>query len=63
MLHKLLAAAPRAAPVRLGGNALYAFYGLSAAGRYYTVVMAQQAPSTKIPLGSAQYAYVDAYPG
>jgi hypothetical protein len=63
MLHKLLAATPRAAPVRLGGNALYAFYGLSAAGRYYTVVMAQQAPSTKIPLGSAQYAYVDAYPG
>jgi hypothetical protein len=62
-LHKVLAAAPGAVPVLLGGNALYAFYGLSAAGRYYTVVMAQQAPSTKIPLGSAQYAYVDAYPG
>ena len=26
--------APHAGPVRLGGNALYAFYGLSAAGRY-----------------------------
>jgi hypothetical protein len=61
-LHKALAADPRAAPVRLGGNALYAFYGLTAAGRYYTLVMAQQAPSAKIPFGSAQFAYVDAYP-
>jgi hypothetical protein len=61
-LHRALAADPRAAPVRIGGNALYAFYGLRVGGRYYTVVMAQQAPSTKIPLGSAQYAYVDAYP-
>jgi hypothetical protein len=61
-LHLALAADPRAAPVRLGGNALYAFYGLSAAGRYYTIVMAQQPPSASLPLGSAQYAYVDAYP-
>jgi hypothetical protein len=61
-LHKALAADPGASPVKLGGNALYAFYGLTAAGRYYTVVMAQQPPSAKLPYGSAQYAYVDAYP-
>jgi hypothetical protein len=61
-LHKLLAADPGAAPIRLGGNALYAFYGLTAAGRYYTIVMAQQPPSAKLPLGSAQYAHLDAYP-
>ena len=61
-LHKALAADPGAAPVPLGGNSLYAFYGLSAAGRYWTIVMSQQPPSAKLPLGSAQYAYVDAYP-
>jgi hypothetical protein len=61
-LHKALAADPTAVPVRLGGNSLYAFYGLTAAGRYWTIVMAQQPPSPSLPLGSAQYAYVDAYP-
>jgi hypothetical protein len=61
-LHKALAADPGAAPVALGGNALYAFYGLSAAGRYWTIVMSQQPPSANLPLGSAQFAYVDAYP-
>jgi hypothetical protein len=61
-LHLALAADPHAAPVPLGGNALYAFFGLSAAGRYYTLVMAQQRPSASLPPGSAQYAYVNAYP-
>jgi hypothetical protein len=61
-LHRALAADPRAGPVRLGGNALYAFYSLRAAGQYYTIVMAQQPPSASLPLGSAQYAYVNAYP-
>ncbi len=61
-LHLALAADPSTKLVKLGGNSLYAFYGLSAAGRYWTVVMAQQPPSAKLPLGSAQYAYVDAYP-
>jgi hypothetical protein len=61
-LHKALAADPGASPVPLGGNSLYAFYGLSAAGRYWTIVMSQQPPSAKLPIGSAQYAYVDAYP-
>lgn len=61
-LHRALAADPGASPVPLGGNSLYAFYGLSAAGRYWTIVMSQQPPSAKLPLGSAQYAYVDAYP-
>jgi hypothetical protein len=61
-LHSALAADPGAAPVPLGGNSLYAFFGLSAAGRYWTIVMSQQPPSAKLPLGSAQYAYVDAYP-
>jgi hypothetical protein len=61
-LHKALAADPGASPVPLGGNSLYAFYGLSAAGRYWTIVMSQQPPSANLPLGSAHYAYVDAYP-
>ncbi len=61
-LHKALAADPSAKLVKLGGNSQYAFYGLTAAGRYWTVVMAQQRPSAKLPLGSALYAYVDAYP-
>ena len=62
-LHEALAADPGAKLVPLGGNSLHAFYGITAAGRYWTVVMAQQPPSAKLPLGSAQYAYVDAYPG
>ncbi len=61
-LHKALAADLSARPVLLGGNSLYAFYGVTAAGRYWTVVMAQQPPSPSLPLGSAQYAFVDAYP-
>lgn len=61
-LHKALAADPGATPTKLGGNSLYAFYGLSAAGRYWTLVMAQQPPSPSLPIGSAQYAFVDAYP-
>jgi len=61
-LHKALAADPAAKPVKLGGNSLYAFYGLTAAGRYWTLVMAQQRPSPALPLGSAQYAFVDGYP-
>jgi hypothetical protein len=61
-LHKALAADPRATLIKLGGNSLHAFYGLKASGRYWTVVMAQQPPSASLPLGSAQYAYVDAYP-
>ncbi len=61
-LHQALAADPNARLVKLGGDSQYAFYGLTAAGRYWTVVMAQQPPSAKLPIGSAQYAYVDAYP-
>jgi hypothetical protein len=61
-LHKALAADPRATLTKLGGNSLYAFYGLSASGGYWTVVMAQQPPSPSLPIGSAQYAFVDAYP-
>ncbi len=61
-LHKALAADPAASLTRLGGNALYAFYGISTGGHYWTVVMAQQPPSPSLPLGSAQYAFVDAYP-
>jgi hypothetical protein len=61
-LHLALAADPNATLVKLGGNSLYAFYGLTAAGRYWTVVMAQQPPSAKLPVDAAQYAYVDAYP-
>jgi hypothetical protein len=60
--HKSLAADPTAKPAKLGGNSLYAFYGITAAGRYWTIVMAQQRPSPSLPLGSAQYAFVDAYP-
>ncbi len=61
-LHKALVADASARPVPLGGNALYAFYGVTAAGRYWTIVMAQQPPSVSLPVGSAQYAFVDAYP-
>jgi hypothetical protein len=61
-LHKALAADPAARPVKLGGNSLYAFYGITAAGRYWTLVMAQQPPSATLPIGSAQYAFVNAYP-
>jgi hypothetical protein len=61
-LHKALAADPNAKLVKLGGNSQHAFYGLTAAGRYYTVVMAQQPPSAKLPIDAAQFAYVDAYP-
>src|SRR5439155_3419012 len=61
-LHKALASDLSARSVPLGGNSLYAFYGLTAAGRYWTIVMAQQPPSPSLPLGSAQYAFVDAYP-
>ena len=62
-LHRALAADPGARLTRLGGNALYAFYGISAGGHYWTFVMAQQPPSPSLPAGSAQYAFVDAYPG
>jgi hypothetical protein len=61
-LHRSLAADPAAKPVSLGGNSLHAFYGITAAGRYWTIVMAQQPPSATLPIGSAQYAFVDAYP-
>lgn len=61
-LHTALAADPAARPVKLGGNSLHAFYGITAAGRYWTLVMAQQPPSATLPVGSAQYAFVDAYP-
>jgi len=61
-LHKALADDPNAKLVKLGGNSEHAFYGLTAGGRYYTVVMAQQRPSAKLPIDAAQYAYVDAYP-
>jgi hypothetical protein len=61
-LHAALAADPHATLVKLGGNSLYAFYGLTAGGRYWTVVMAQQPPSPQLPIDAAQYAYVDAYP-
>ena len=61
-LHKALAADPAAKPVRLGGNSLHAFYGITAAGRYWTIVMAEQPPSASLPLGTAQFAFVDAYP-
>ena len=61
-LHEALASDPHAQLVKLGGDSLYAFYGLSAAGRYWTVVMANQPPSASLPLGTARFAYVDAYP-
>ena len=61
-LHLALAADTAAKPVKLGGNSLYAFYGITASKRYWTIVMAQQPPSASLPLGSAQYAFVDAYP-
>ena len=61
-LHKALAADPAAKPVKLGGNSLHAFYGITASRRYWTIVMAQQPPSASLPIGSAQYAFVDAYP-
>ena len=61
-VHLALAADPNATLTKLGGNSEYAFYGLTAVGRYWTVVMANQPPSASLPLGSAQYAYVDAYP-
>lgn len=61
-LHKALAADPAAKPVRLGGNSLHAFYGITADGQYWTIVMAQQPPSASLPIGSAQYAFVNAYP-
>ena len=61
-LHLALADDPAAKPVKLGGNSLYAFYGLVANGGYWTIVMAQQPPSATLPIGSAQYAFVDAYP-
>jgi hypothetical protein len=61
-LHKALAADPAAKPLKLGGNSLHAFYGITAARQYWTIVMAQQPPSASLPIGSAQYAFVDAYP-
>lgn len=62
-LHRALAADPQAKLRNLGGNTLHAFYGISAAGRYWTIVMAQQTPSAKLPVDAARYAFVDAYPG
>jgi hypothetical protein len=61
-LHKALAADPAAKPVKLGGNSLHAFYGITASGQYWTIAMAQQPPSATLPIGSAQYAFVNAYP-
>lgn len=61
-LHKALAADPAAKPVKLGGNSLHAFYGITAGGLYWTLVMAQQPPSATLPIGSAQFAFVDGYP-
>jgi hypothetical protein len=61
-LHEALAADPAAKPVKLGGNSLHAFYGITANGTYWTIVMAQQPPSASLPIGSAKYAFVDAYP-
>jgi hypothetical protein len=61
-LHRALAADAAAKPVKLGGNSLYAFYGITASKQYWTIVMAQQPPSASLPIGSAQYAFVDAYP-
>jgi hypothetical protein len=61
-LHAALVASPGARPRKLGGNSQFAFYGLSAAGRYWTVVMSQQAPAANLPIDAARYAYVDAYP-
>lgn len=60
-LHKLLAAEPRAVAKRLGGSSGYAFYGIRFKTGFYTVVMAQQPPSVKIPK-QAQYAFVGGYP-
>jgi hypothetical protein len=59
-LHKLLAAEPRAVTKRLGGSSSYAFYGVKFKHAYYTVVMAQQAPSIYIPK-SAQFAFIAGY--
>jgi hypothetical protein len=61
-LHRALAADPTAKLKNLGGNTLHAFYGISSGGRYWTVVMAQQTPSSKLPVDAARYAFVDAYP-
>jgi hypothetical protein len=62
-LGKLLKAEPKAASKRLGGNSNYGFYGIRFKhGGYWTVVMAQQPPSVKIPK-SAQYAFIAGYPG
>ena len=61
-LRRELENAPPAKPVKLGGNSLFAFYGLRAGNRWYTVVMAQQTPSTKLPAGAARYGFVNAYP-
>jgi hypothetical protein len=61
-LHKALAADPHATLAKLGGNSQYAFYGLTAGGKYWTVVMANQPPSAKLPIDAARFAYVDAYP-
>ena len=61
-LHRALVAAPKAKLQNLGGNTLHAFYGISAGGRYWTIVMAQQTPSASLPVDAARYAFVDAYP-
>jgi hypothetical protein len=61
-LHRALAADPKAKLKNLGGNSLHAFYGISAGGRYWTIVMAQQTPSASLPVDAARYAFVDAYP-
>ena len=61
-LHRELADAPKAKPVKLGGNSLFAFYGLTVGTRWYTIVMAQQTASTKLPTGAARYAFVNAFP-
>lgn len=59
-LHKLLAAEPRAVAKRLGGTSDYAFYGIKFKSGYYTVVMSQQPPSTKL-YETQQYAFIGGY--
>ena len=61
-LHAVLAADPAAKPVKLGGNSLFAFYRLDAGEQVFTIVMAQQAPSAKVPVNAARHAFVNAYP-
>jgi hypothetical protein len=66
-LAKLLATYPEVKPRRIGGNADYAFYGVSSPEAHYTMVMVRESDSgvvpgtPSLPEDAPEYGFVDAY--